>query len=459
MPPIPTLPLNDKRGIPAIAFGTGTALYGRDATAYVVQAIEGGFNHIDTAQVYRNEESVGQALRQTLGETSVVRNDSIDVEKQKLRRLFREDIWVTTKYGGEIDAEEALDISLKKLGLSYVDLYLIHWPQFAPDILKTWSELERAHAHGKAKSIGVSNFSIDQLKLILEHGKIPPAVNQIPLHPYNYHEQAELLEFANKHGIRIESYNGLTPITKLPGGPVDAVVEGIAKRLGPKVTPAQVLMSWIRAKGVVIVTTTSRKERIAEYLNTFKLPSLTNEEVAAIDEAGKHPPSPERPAGCVLAQQETSWVTASVAMVLLLQLLYRLRGCDTGRGTRHTETETDQNRRPRDNLKYLDTKSQMEEIPCCEGLERKVDTELSVPELNPWSKHEARETPVWITAEDRPTSALGSVMSVPPVMDAIVMQITATNNRERSMCISQLPLEPLQPKNDDDPLGVPDYPA
>ncbi|KAL5632402.1 hypothetical protein ACGC1H_005384 [Rhizoctonia solani] len=322
MSPIPTLPLNDKRAVPAIAFGTGTALFGKDATGYVLQAIEGGFNHIDTAQVYQNEESVGEAIRQAFGETTVVGRDGVDIEKQKLGKLVREDIWVTTKYGGEIDAEEALDISLKKLGLSFVDLYLIHWPYFAPDILKTWSELESAQTHGKAKSIGVSNFSVDQLKLILDHAKVPPAVNQILFHPYNYHEQVELLEFANKHGIRIESYSGLAPITKLPGGPVDEVVEGIAKRLGPQVTPAQVLMSWIRAKGVVIVTTTSRKDRIQEYLSIFKLPPLTKEDVAAIDEAGGCPPSLQRSTGCVLAQQETSWVTASVAMALVLLAFY-----------------------------------------------------------------------------------------------------------------------------------------
>ncbi|KAF8746729.1 Aldo kereductase, partial [Rhizoctonia solani] len=316
MSPIPTLPLNDKRAIPAIAFGTGSALFGKDATAYVVQAIEGGFNHVDTAQVYQNEESVGEALRQAFGEAELVGNDKVDVEKQKLGKLVRDDIWVTTKYGGHIDAEEALDISLKKLGLSYVDLYLIHWPHFAPDILKTWSELERAHAHGKAKQV---HF---MLKLIIEHGRIIPAVNQIPFHPYNYHEQAELLKFAEQHGIRIESYSGLTPITKLPGGPVDVVIERIATRLGPKATPAQVLMSWIRAKGVVVVTTTSRKERIQEYLATLRLPPLTEEDVAAIDEAGKHPPSPERKSGCVLAQQETSGTTAIVAMILVLIAFY-----------------------------------------------------------------------------------------------------------------------------------------
>ncbi|KDN41006.1 hypothetical protein RSAG8_07712, partial [Rhizoctonia solani AG-8 WAC10335] len=163
-----------------------------------------------------------------------------------------------------------------------------------------------AQAHGKAKSIGVSNFSIDQLKLILEHGKVPPAVNQIRFHPYDYHGQAELLEFADKHGIRIESYSG--PITKAPGGSLDGIVEGITKRLGLNVTLAQVLMSWIRAKGVVIIThvasSCNRIQQVAdniqglhrvknEFRNTW--PHSNCEDVAAIDETGRHPPSNYNP--------------------------------------------------------------------------------------------------------------------------------------------------------------------
>ncbi|KAF8599457.1 Aldo/keto reductase [Ceratobasidium sp. AG-I] len=310
-PSIPTLPLNDKRSIPAIAFGTGTALYGRDATAYIVQALRGGFNHIDTAQIYKNEESVGRALWEAFGKKEKENSGDEKV-----------DIWVTTKYGGTGNAEDALDTSLKKLGLSYVDLYLIHWPQFAPDILKTWSEMEASHAHGKAKSIGVSNFSIEQLKLIIEHAKIVPAVNQIPFHPYNYHQQAELLDFAKEHGIRIESYSGLTPITKLPGGTLDGVLESIAERLGPKVTPAQVIMSWIRVKGVVIATTTSRRERIQEYLNVFTLPQLTEGDVAAIDEAGKYPPPKQQTQECML-RLRNALLTTLAALTILFVVLYQ----------------------------------------------------------------------------------------------------------------------------------------
>ncbi|KAG8685917.1 hypothetical protein FRC09_014464, partial [Ceratobasidium sp. 395] len=291
-PSIPTVPLNDKRAIPAIAFGTGSALFGKDATTAVVQALEGGFSHIDTAQAYRNEESVGEALRQAFGKSyAPYEDEKIDVEGQTLGSFRREDIWVTTKYGGSGNAEDALDCSLEKLGLPSVDLYLIHQPRWAPDLLKTWSELESAHVHGKAKSIGVSNFSVNELKLLVEHGKVIPSVNQIRFHPYNYHENIQLLDYAKKHGIVIESYGGLTPITRLPGGKLDGVLEKVAKRLGPKVTPGQVIFNWIRAKGVVIVTTTSREERIQEYLSIFDLPALTEDEIAAIDEAGKYPPA------------------------------------------------------------------------------------------------------------------------------------------------------------------------
>jgi diketogulonate reductase-like aldo/keto reductase len=114
---IPTLPLNDKRAIPAIGSGTGTALFGKDATGYVVQAIEGGFNHIDTTQIYGNEESVGEALREVFGkgEKAPFGNEKVNLEGQAVGKLKRDDIWVTTKYSGQGDAEIALDVSLNKV--------------------------------------------------------------------------------------------------------------------------------------------------------------------------------------------------------------------------------------------------------------------------------------------------------------------------------------------------------
>jgi diketogulonate reductase-like aldo/keto reductase len=117
-PTVPRLPLNDKRAIPAAAFGTATGHSGLDDTDYVLRAIEGGFDHIDTAQWYKNEESVGEALRRAFM-NGVGENKRADLESQKISVLTREDIWVTTKYGGDGDAEAALDTSLKKVSIAY----------------------------------------------------------------------------------------------------------------------------------------------------------------------------------------------------------------------------------------------------------------------------------------------------------------------------------------------------
>jgi len=264
--PFGTLTLNDGNKIPEIGFGTGTALYQKDATSEVVQALNHGFAHIDGAQLYLNEESIGKALKET----------GIDRSK----------VYVTTKYGGKGDYRETLETSLKKLDLDYVDLYLIHSPTFFinGDFEGGWKALEKIKEDGLAKSIGVSNFNVQQLERVVKAAKIKPAVNQISYHPYNNAEHAALLEYAAKHNIIIESYGGLTPLTKKAGGPVDPVVNKIAERLGA--TPGQVIMAWIKAKGVVIVSTTSKKERLQEYLAAGDLPPLTKEDVDAIDAAG-----------------------------------------------------------------------------------------------------------------------------------------------------------------------------
>ncbi|KAG5652489.1 hypothetical protein H0H81_004845 [Sphagnurus paluster] len=264
-----TVKLNDgNEQIPAIGFGTGSALFGKDARDYVVQAIDTGFSHIDTAQIYSNEDSVGEAIRET--------------------GLAREDIFVTTKYAsGAI--QDTIRTSLNKLGLKYVDLYLIHFPTVVQGNFEgAWREFERIKEDGLARSIGVSNFNIEQLQEIIKVAKIKPAVNQIRFHPYNYAENKSLLEYAAKHNIIIEAYSSLSPITKFPGGPVDAPVNTAAKRLG--ITATQVILAWVKAKGVVIVTTSSRKQRLQEYLAVADLPPLTNEEIAAIDEAGAQGP-------------------------------------------------------------------------------------------------------------------------------------------------------------------------
>ncbi|KXN86489.1 NAD/NADP-dependent indole-3-acetaldehyde reductase [Leucoagaricus sp. SymC.cos] len=270
--PFPDIPLADGNAIPAIAFGTGTANLGKDVHESVENALEAGFSHIDAAQFYMNEESIGVAIRES--------------------GLARSEIFVTTKWSGVIsDVHKSLEISLSKLGLEYVDLFLIHTPTSTEGKLESvWRTFEEVREAGLTKSIGVSNFSIKQLEELLKVARVKPVVNQVRFHPYNWAENKALLEFHTKHGIVTEGYSTLIPITRLPGGPVDAALAPAAKRLNA--TPVQVIFSWVKAKGVVIVTTTSKRERLKEYLEVGDLPDLTPDEVAAIDEAGlKGPPS------------------------------------------------------------------------------------------------------------------------------------------------------------------------
>ncbi|OBZ71627.1 NADPH-dependent conjugated polyketone reductase C1 [Grifola frondosa] len=241
--PFETVTLNDGNKMPAIAFGTGSKWKGQDVTEYVEQAIETGFSHIDTAQWYANEDSVGKAIRESA--------------------LERSELFITTKWSGLTSIPDAL-------GLKQIDLYLIHNPNAGGTIEGNWREFEKIKEEALAKSIG-------------------PAVNQIFFHPYNYAQNKELLEFSTKHGIVTEAYSSLAPITRFPGGPVDKPVQAAAKRLNA--TPTQVILSWVRSKGVVIVTTSSSKEHLQEYLTVADLPPLTEEEIAAIDEAGAKGPS------------------------------------------------------------------------------------------------------------------------------------------------------------------------
>jgi diketogulonate reductase-like aldo/keto reductase len=238
----------------------------------VDQAISVGFSHIDTAQAYRNEAEAGVAIRES--------------------GLARKEIFITTKYSGVdgLDIKTSIHNSLKNLGVSYVDLYLIHHPRLAtPDIPTAWKEMEKIQEQGLVKSIGVSNFEVKDLAILLASAKIKPVANQILLHPYVYARQLPILEYAAKHKIVIEAYSALIPITSLPGGPVDEPVGAIADRLS--VSADQVLLAWTKAKGAVVITTSSKKERLLGYLNAGDL-ELTEDDIAAIDAAGaKGPPS------------------------------------------------------------------------------------------------------------------------------------------------------------------------
>ncbi|KAH0835547.1 Aldo keto reductase [Lanmaoa asiatica] len=241
--------LNSGYSIPSIAFGTWTLGNGQGPVDQVMQALDNGFNHIDTAQAYRNEAEAGIALRET--------------------GLSRADIFITTKYSGT----NGLDI-----GTVDSQQCCQSW-----DIPTAWAKMEKVKEAGLARSIGVSNFDEKDLEILLASAKIKPAVNQILLHPYVYRRQLPILEYAAKHGIVIEAYSALIPITHQPGGPLDAPLGDIASRLGA--TTDQVLLAWTKAKGAVVVTTSSKKTRLEGYLAAGDI-ELTQQDIDAIDAAG-----------------------------------------------------------------------------------------------------------------------------------------------------------------------------
>ncbi|KAI0321652.1 Aldo/keto reductase [Amylostereum chailletii] len=266
--------LNDGNTIPAIGFGTGTALYGKDASSMIATAIKAGFTHFDGAQVYANEDSLGAGI----------------IASGKPRS----ELFITTKLTRIPDGQTVRDTlveSLKKLQINYVDLFLIHTPvNHVGKLKETWKEVEAMKKEGLAKSIGVSNFSVKSLTEILQDASIVPAVNQIEFHPHVYLELKPLLEFQAKHGIVTESYGGLSPLFRSQGSSVTIVIKSIVERLSKSidkpVTEAHILLLWLRQKGIVAITTSKNPERVKEYIAVADLPDLTGEDIAAIDEAG-----------------------------------------------------------------------------------------------------------------------------------------------------------------------------
>ncbi|KAG6907425.1 hypothetical protein DXG01_008997 [Tephrocybe rancida] len=293
-----TITLNDGARVPWLAFGTGTALYGKDAAKLVRVAIDNGISHLDGAQSYSNEDTLGAGIKAS-GKS---RSDLFIVTK--LKRL---------QPGQTV--KESLKESLKKLDVDFVDLFLIHDPTPARQeggLKELWKAMEQVKKEGLTKSIGVSNFKVEDLKEILEIAEIVPAVNQvgylwptiitiyafydvllskIELHPYVWKAAEPIVNLSKEKGIVIASYGGQTPVARVPDGPVDEVLvrlrERLTKTYGQPVTSGQVLSKWLIQKGVIVVTTTSKVSRIKEFLGTEAIPDLTAEEIRAIEEAGE----------------------------------------------------------------------------------------------------------------------------------------------------------------------------
>ncbi|KAI6045730.1 NADP-dependent oxidoreductase domain-containing protein [Pisolithus marmoratus] len=272
--PLSLLTLNDGTKAPWIAFGTGTASYGKDVRQSVTVAIQNGFTHVDGAQQYQNEDSLGAGIAAS-GKP-------------------RSELYITTKLGNLKPGDtprSALEESLRKLGVDYVDLYLIHHALPNVGRLKDiWIGMEEAKNAGLTKSIGVSNCTSDHLSEILEVATIPPAVNQLEVHPYVWMALQPTLSLHRKFDIVTSSYGGLSPIVRGRGGPLDPVVANIRTRLehtrGSMVSEGQVLQRYLQQKGILVVTTSTKVERIREYLDTENIPELTPDEIEDIEAAG-----------------------------------------------------------------------------------------------------------------------------------------------------------------------------
>ena len=239
-----TFALNQGGTIPQLGLGVWQAPRGQVTRAAVASALQRGYRHIDTARIYGNEVDVGAAVRDS--------------------RVPRAEIFVTTKLWNDdqgFDATlRAFDASLGRLGLDYVDLYLLHWP-VAGRRLDSWRALERLHGEKRARAIGVSNFLAPHLRELLAHSHVPPAVDQIELTPFL--QRRETVALCKQQDIVIEAYSPLTRGLRL-GHPVLQRVASALKR-----SPAQVLLRWGIQQGHVVLPKSTRAERIAENAEVF----------------------------------------------------------------------------------------------------------------------------------------------------------------------------------------------
>ncbi|MFC4784460.1 aldo/keto reductase [Nocardioides sp. MAHUQ-72] len=272
---VPTITLNNQTTIPQLGFGV-FQVPPAETAATVTQALEVGYRHIDTAQMYQNEEGVGEAI--------------------KVSGIARDELYVTSKLNNgfhEPDAaRRAFDETLTRLGLDRIDLFLIHWPLptlYDGDFVSTWRTLAEFVEDGRATSIGVSNFQPAHLDRIIAETGVVPAVNQIEVHPYFTNEDARAASI--RHGVEVEAWSPIAQGKVLD----DEVINKIGADYGK--TASQVTLRWHVERGDIVFPKSMKAERMRENFEIFDF-SLTQDEVAAISaldrgEDGRTGPNPD----------------------------------------------------------------------------------------------------------------------------------------------------------------------
>jgi diketogulonate reductase-like aldo/keto reductase len=245
--------LADGYQMPMLGLGVWQVPDGPACVNAVRWALECGYRHIDTAQAYGNEASVGRALREA--------------------GVPREELFITTKFHpGRADPVAEAEQSLRRLGLDQVDLYLVHWPEGGP--VRAWPGMERAHERGLARSVGVSNFGTTELAAVIAVGSIPPAVNQVQFSPLYY--RRALLEACRRHDVLVEAYSSLGTGQYLDQPTVLQVAQRVRR------TPAQVLLRWCLQRDLLIIPKSVHLDRIRENARVFDF-TLSPEDMAKLD--------------------------------------------------------------------------------------------------------------------------------------------------------------------------------
>ncbi|MGE8006473.1 aldo/keto reductase [Lysinibacillus sp. NPDC093216] len=254
--------LNNGLEMPLIGYGVFRVPEGDDLAEAVKTAIAKGYRSIDTAQVYRNEESVGRGIRAAIDEGLVT----------------REELFVTSKVWNDgLSYEETLaayDSSLEKLGLDYLDLYLVHWPGIDTNYVDVYKALEKIYQDGRVRSIGVSNFHVQHLENLLKETSVVPVINQIEFHPHL--TQKEVRAYCKEKGIQVEAWSPLMNGSLLE----ESLIQQLASKYGK--TPAQIVLRYDVQHGVVTIPKTMTPARMTENLTVFDF-ALAEEEMTQLD--------------------------------------------------------------------------------------------------------------------------------------------------------------------------------